>query len=193
MLGDLQTIGPLGVLLHSRGGISRGSGEDLLCSGRRPGLSRGRATLLLPPEDGRSPLRRRGSGAPTWAISRRESIVAIGVARLRSAKLRERSSLTHQQSRGCCHQEHEHKLRPSSGHPGCCEAARDRYRGPQSSSRRVPAGVSRRRDVAAGRHPTRLRAERSSCECSGWLPRITARSRTACHGSTNTKARLRLS
>jgi hypothetical protein len=35
MLGDLQKIGPLGVVLHSWESISRGAGEDLLCNGRR--------------------------------------------------------------------------------------------------------------------------------------------------------------
>jgi hypothetical protein len=36
MLGDLQTIGPLGVVLHSWESISRDAGEDLLCNGRLP-------------------------------------------------------------------------------------------------------------------------------------------------------------
>jgi hypothetical protein len=36
ILGDLQTIGPPGIVLHSWESISRGAGEDLLCSGRFP-------------------------------------------------------------------------------------------------------------------------------------------------------------
>ena len=34
MLGDLQTIGPLGVVLHSWQSTSRDAGEGLLCKGR---------------------------------------------------------------------------------------------------------------------------------------------------------------
>jgi hypothetical protein len=35
MLGDLQTIGLLGVVLHSWESISRGATQDLLCNGRK--------------------------------------------------------------------------------------------------------------------------------------------------------------
>lgn len=49
ILGDLQTIGRLVIVLHSRESISRGAGEDLLCKGRPAGA---KASRPLTPANG---------------------------------------------------------------------------------------------------------------------------------------------
>lgn len=63
---DHQMIGPIGVVLHSRENISRGAGEDPMCSGRHPLYRKRRSASLALPRSVRS-----GSDNPAASRRRR--------------------------------------------------------------------------------------------------------------------------
>ena len=89
VLGDLQTIGRLGDVLHSWESISRHPGEDLLCSGRAAAVGRhysllGKRSTSMPLDDGAA--RPDPDGPRTAAFQRssseRRRILVVQLGRL---------------------------------------------------------------------------------------------------------------